>query len=205
VRNFSTLWCTLGVTNKEVRLVRNERTRCLLLVGLMLSVVVLGSVAAAASVQSLRYKLGEPVVFMIEDEKTSRWCCCCCSGCPDTLILGWRIVAASGATVYSLRFDPVGYASDWDGTWHQTDASGAPVPAGSYTLYVDTSAGTLSRCFSLYDPCSGCCCWNWCSTRSYCTCRQVATITHSCCRTSLVLVQEERNRCSFRLFWPCCP
>ncbi len=183
--------------------------RCVLL-SVALGVVVFGAVAFAASSRSGSYRLGEPVVFMVEDQKTSSWCCCCCT-CPDTQILGWYVVDSDGDTVYSVEFDPVGYASDWDGTWSQTDDLGASVPAGTYTLYVETSVGTLSRSFSLYDPCSCRCgcnrcwgfgrCWGWrCGT-----CSQVATITHTCCRTSLVLVQEKTTCSSFRRCSPCCP
>lgn len=181
---------------------KTARMKWLVLLGFMLCALVVGAVAAAAD-QTPRYRLGEPIVFMIEDQKAFGWGCCC-TACADTQILGWRIADLSGVTVYSLRFDPPGYASDWDGTWYQSDDSGVSVPAGLYTLYVDTTAGALSRCFSLYDPCCGSC-WYRCSVRSSCNCGQVATITYGGCRTSLVLRQEEKTCCSFQLFRPCCP
>gem|GEM_PF-2204921 len=189
---------------------RSKWMRSYVLVGLVLGAVVFGSVAIAASSRCGGYRLGEPVVFMVEDQKTSGWCCCC-STCPDTQILGWRVVDASGSTVYSVEFDPVGYASDWDGTWSQTDYLGASVPAGTYTVYVETSVGVLSHSFRIYDPCSSCCGWNRCWGSRLCwgwrcgPCGQVATITHGCCRTSLVLTQAETPCCSFRLCSPCCP
>ncbi|MCK4394817.1 hypothetical protein KAX17_18110 [Candidatus Bipolaricaulota bacterium] len=180
------------------------------LVVLVLFVTIASAAASPCSTRCASYRLGEPIVFMVKDQKTSGWCCCCCT-CPDTQILGWYIVDSDGDTVNSLEFDPVGYASDWDGTWSQTDDLGASVPAGTYTLYVETSVGLLSRCLKLYDPCSCCsgcnCCWSYsrCWGWRCCTCGQVATITHGCCRTSLVLTQEKTTRCSFRLRWPCCP
>jgi len=174
------------------------------LVGLVLFATIAGAAASPWSTQCTQYRLGETIVFTVDQQKVFGWCCCCCT-CPDTQILGWRVVDSSGQTVNSLEFDPVGFASDWDGTWSQLDHSGVPVPPGYYTLYLDTSVGTLSRCLKLYDPCS-CCwgysrCWGWrCGT-----CGQVATITHCCCRASLVLVKEESTCCSSRLCWPCWP
>lgn len=182
---------------------RRKQKRGYVLLGLLLGVMIFGSVVTSANSQCGWYRLGEPIVFMIEDERVSGWCCCCTT-CPDTQILGWRVVNASGETIDSLEFDPVGYASDWDGTWSQTDYSGEPISAGTYTLYVKTSVGTLSRSLRLYDPCSGC--WyDRCWGRSCCTRAQVVTIAHGCCRASLVLVQQKTTRCRFRLCSSCCP
>ena len=189
---------------------KSKWVRSYVLVGLVLGCVIFGSVGMAASSRSGGYRLGEPIAFMIEDQKTWGWCCCC-STCQDTQILGWYVVDSDGDTVYSVEFDPVGYASDWDGTWLQTDYSSTSVPAGSYTLYVETSVGILSRSLRLYDPCSRCCGWNRCWGYGRCwgwrcgSCSEVATISHCCCRTSLVLIQAETSCCSFRLCSPCCP
>lgn len=179
------------------------------LVVLVLFATIAGAGASSCSTRCTSYRLGEPIVFMVKDQKTSGWCCCCT--CPDTQILGWYVVDSDGDTVNSLEFDPVGYASDWDGTWFQTEDTGEPVPVGTYTLYVETSVGLLSRSFRLYDPCgccSGCnCCWGYsrCWGWRCGTCGQVATITHGCCRASLVLVKEESTCCSSRLWSSCCP
>lgn len=87
-------------------------------------------------------------------------------------------------------------------------ASGASIPPGYYTLYVDTSVGTLSRCLYLYDPCCGCC-WGWSSCGwSRCGSGSQSTITSCGCRTSLVWVEEETPCCHLFFRWPCgssCP
>ena len=183
----------------EVSSVKNWWARgSVVLVGLVLFATIAGAAASPWSTQCTQYRLGETIVFTVDQQKVFGWCCCCCT-CPDTQILGWRVVDSSGQTVNSLEFDPAGFASDWDGTWSQLNYSGVPVPPGYYTLYLDTSVGTLSRCLKLYDPCT--CCWGW----SCYTCGQVATITHCRCRASLVLVKQESTCYSSRLCWPCWP
>lgn len=78
-----------------------------------------------------------------------------------------------------------------------------PVSPGCYVLYVDTSAGTLSRCLRLYDPtnrCQGC---------AYCPCEHPTVRTSCYCQTTLIVRVEGlphyrslswQPRCSCR--WP---
>jgi len=161
-------------------------------------VVLLAVVATTASATSLfgtRFKVGTEIQFRVEDETTAWWwgCCNCCS-CTPSQILGWRIASATGQVVYSVVHDAPVPAASWLGSWKQLDANGAAAAVGQYILYVDTSAGTLSRCFSLYDPCGCNTCWSPCLS---CTCQEVATITNCSCQTDLVFVDTCTNGC-----WP---
>ena len=97
--------------------------------------------------------MGETVQFKVEDSTTWWWGCCC--PCEDTLIYGWRITDLAGVSVYSVGHDAAVSAGTWVGTWNQTKLDGTAASAGQYMLVVDTSVGTLSRCFTIYDPC-GC-------------------------------------------------
>ena len=192
------------ISEAEVRVVKKRIVwRSSVVIGLVLLAVAVSATASAFSTSYGRYKLGETILFKIEDQQRCGWgCCCnCCQpACTQTQVLGWRIADSSGNIVYSMVYDVAVLASTWQGSWSQVDSVGAAVAAGSFTLYVDTSAGTLSRCLYLYDPCCGCC-WGW----SRCGCGQKTTITNCCCSTSLVFVQQSTS-CCFSLFrWPCCP
>jgi len=181
-------------------------------IGVVLLAITASATASAFSTSYGRYKLGEAILFRIEDQQRGSWgwgCCCnCCQpACTATQVLGWRIADASGNVVYSVMHDLPVVASTWQGSWSQVNSVGIAVAAASYTLYVDTSAGTLSRCLYLYDPCcGGCGCWGWSGCGwSRCGCGQQATITNCCCTTRLVFVQQSTS-CCFPLFrWPCCP
>ena len=180
-----------------------------------LALLVAGATVTAGSIGYERYRLGETVMFKVEDQRQCFWsCCCCCQPtCTGTQVTGWRIADASGNIVYSVAHDVPVVASTWQGSWSQVDSTGVAVAAGCYTLYVDTSAGTLSRCLYLYDPCSGCCgscCgWSWCGWGwcgwSRCGCGTQSTITSCCYRTSLVLVRPTTGCCTSLYQWPCCP
>ena len=174
-----------------------------------------------------RYTLGATISFKVEGQQRCSWgcCCSCCQpSCTETQVTGWRVADASGSVIYSVVHDAPVLASTWQGSWTQIDSGGASVSAGSYTLYVDTSVGTLSRCLYLYEPCCGSCCsssccgssrcgcgWGLCSWGwsrcgwSRCGCGQQSTITSCGCRTSLVLVKESTSCCYSRSLWPCCP
>lgn len=173
------------------------------LVGLVIIAAVMGAASSSSSAWSDRYRVGETVLFKVEDQKLFCWSCCCCqSTCPETQVLGWHVSDSSGGIIYSVVNDEPVPASIWQGSWSQINFVGASVAAGYYTLYVDTSVGTLTRCLRVYDPCS--CCWSlgWCWGCS--SCEQTSTITSCCCRTSLVWIVEETPCC--QLFWrPCCP
>ena len=208
------------------------------LVGLLVIVAVMGAASTSSSVWYGRYRVGETILFKVEDEPRGWWGCCCQCTCSETQILGWHIASSSGQTIYTVVHDAPVPASIWQGSWSQINssaaaaqasaqaaasatataqassaagtstssayASGASVPPGYYTLYVDTSVGTLSRCFYLYDPCCGCC-WGWSSCGwSRCGCGSQSTITSCCCRTSLVWVEEEQPSCHLFFRWPCC-
>ena len=151
---------------------------------------------------SPRFRVGEAIQFRVDDASTWFWGCCGCCECEDTLILGWRIVTTAEQVVYSVVHDAPVSASTWSGSWAQADSAGTAVPAGQYKLYVDTSVGTLSRCFVVYDPCS--CCWySPCVT---CACTDLPSIAGCACRTSLVFVDDCRTGCFFPFFWGwgCC-
>lgn len=162
-----------------------------------------------------RYKLGETVLFKVEDNQVGWWgwwgcgscgscdpCCSSCNCCGPTQVTGWYVASSSGQTVYSVAFDAAVAASTWQGTWGQVDMNGVAVAAGTYTLYVKTTVGTLSRTLTLYDPCCGSCGWSWwwgCSS-----CNQQASITTNCyCKTSLVLLEEPSSCCGSLFWWPC--
>jgi hypothetical protein len=176
----------------------------------VLSLVVLLLVSfVALPASSTRFKIGEDVVFRVDDSTTWLWGCCSCEA---TLILGWRIVTTAEQVIYSVVHDAPVASSAWVGTWTQIDSAGTAAPAGQYKLYVDTSVGTLSRCFTLYDPCA----CNWCTPCTACTlcaCEGVSSITNCACRASLVYVEPCGTGCfSFPLFWgwgccgcPSCP
>jgi hypothetical protein len=147
-----------------------------------------------------RFEVGEAITFEVQDSTTWFWGCCC-NCCEETMILGWRIANTSEQTLYSVVLDTPAYASTWQGVWNQLDAGGVAVAAGQYKLYVDTSAGTLSRCFSIYDRCA-CNCYSPCSA---CACADVSSITNCACKVSLVFVDNCSVGC-FPLFWwsGCC-
>ena len=171
----------------------------------LVAVLVLSAIAVqAGSVYTTwtgQYKLGQTVAFKVEDSGGGWWSCCQCNTCSQSQILGWHIANSSGQTIYTVVHDAPVPSSSWQGTWTQVDANGAAVAAGTYTLYVDTSVGTLTRFIKLYDPCNSCT-WGWgwaCNT-----CQEKATIVTNCyCRTSLVL-QKETTPCSWPFWWPCC-
>ena len=172
-------------------------------IGAVLLLVLALSSFAALPASSTRFRLGAEIQFKIEDSSTWFWGCCGCCECADTLILGWRVVNTVEQVVYSVVHDAPVASSVWLGAWTQVDSGGVAVSAGRYKLYVDTSLGTLSRCFTLYDPC-GC---GWCNPCSTCVCEDVSSITDCACRTSLVFVSSCQTGCfSFPLFWGwgCC-
>jgi hypothetical protein len=159
-------------------------------------VVVLASFAVSATTSSLfgtRFNLGTPIQFQVEDSTTWWWGCC---SCPPSQVLGWRVTTSAGAIVYSVIHDVPVPAAAWVGTWTQVDMNAQAVTAGMYVLYVDTSAGMLSRCFTLYDPCGCGSCYSPCWS---CACQEVPTITECACRTSLVFVDTCTSGC-FSLF-----
>lgn len=160
---------------------------------------------AASSTFGTRFRGGDPITFMVEDTSTWWWGCCAVS---ESLVLGWRIVDSAGQPVYSVVHDAAVSASSWEGTWLQMNASGVSATVGAYTLYVDTSVGTLSRCFTIYDPCARC---GWTSACSTCACSQATSITGCASRTTLVFINTSTSRCVSPFGWfgsrcsPCNP
>jgi len=167
---------------------------------LVLTLAVVGVVATpATTLFGTRYQVGETIVFEVEDTTTWWWGCC---SCDSTQIYGWRIVDGAGVTVYSVVHDAPVSAAVWQGSWIQVDASGAAVPVGQYRLHVDTSLGTLTRCFSIYDPCG---CNTACTSCSSCSCEQLTSISSCSCKATLVFVDD--SPCVFPffgLFGGCC-
>lgn len=152
---------------------------------------------AYSSLFGTRFDLGEEIRFEIEDATTWWWGCC---SCDTSLVLGWRIVNTAEQAIYSVIHDAPVAATIWQGSWMQVDSMGVAVPAGEYKLYVDTSVGTLSRCFEIYDPCA----CNWCYSCNPCySCQDVTSVANCACRTTLVFVEECEFGC-FPLFqWGC--
>ena len=173
---------------------------CALVVAL-LTLSIAGMAGTSSSLLGTRYQVGEAVEFKVETETTWFWGCNCgCCSCDEAVILGWRVVASTGMTVYSVVHDAAVSASLWQGSWAQTGVDGLQVAVGDYVLYVDTSVGTLSRCFSIYDPC------NRCYTCPSCTtCSAVSHVTDCNCRTSLVFI-DSCTGCFplFGFFRTCC-
>ena len=166
--------------------------------GSTLLVLLLVTSFAAVSATSTRFRAGTEIQFKIQDSATWFWGCCGCCECEDTLVNGWRIVSTAEQVIYSVAHDAAVPSSVWVGSWNQMDIGGTAVPAGYYKLYVDTSAGTLSRCFSVYDPCACNWCWNPCTM---CACEDVACINQCACRTSLVFVDPCGAQGCLPLFW----
>jgi hypothetical protein len=166
---------------------------CVLMVVLLLSSV--AALSAGTTLSGTRFRLGQTIQFGIQDSTTWFWGCCSCEA---TLVLGWRVVNSAEQVVYSVVHDAPVAASAWQGSWAQVDVSATSVPGGQYKLYVDTSVGTLSRCFTIYDPCAR----SWCSSCSRCVCEGVSSITSCACRTTLVFVDSCQTGCfSFPFFW----
>lgn len=178
------------------------------LIVLVVLLVVGAVVGQAATNSNGRYKLGQTVLFKVQDSQVGWWgwgscgCCSSCQSCTSTQVTGWHITNSSGQTVYSVVFDAAVAASTWQGSWGQVNKDGVAVAAGTYTLYVSTSVGTLSRTVTLYDPCCGACGWSWwwgCTS-----CNQQASITTNCyCKTTLVLEEQSSTCCGSLFSWPC--
>ncbi|MEW5825408.1 MAG: hypothetical protein AB1778_01095 [Candidatus Bipolaricaulota bacterium] len=167
------------------------------LVGCLMALLVatVATSASGATLYGTRFNLGTEIQFQVEDSSTWWWGCCC--PCTPTSVLGWRITSSAGLVVYNVVFDAPVAASTWIGSWLQVDAGGVAVPAGQYMLYVDTTAGTLSRCLTLYDPCA----CSWCYTAcGACVCGEVPSITTCACRTELNFIEPCTCGC-FSLFW----
>lgn len=165
---------------------------------LLVLAVTAGAVAATSTVYGTWFKAGETVQFKIEDSTIWWWGCC---SCQESSVLGWHITDSAGRTIYNAVNDAPVPASSWVGTWTQVDADDNPVGSGRYMLYVDTSVGTLSRCFTIYDPC-GC---NYQYRCNACTCEELPSITDCACKTTLVFIDTSQN-CCFPFFWwfGCC-
>ena len=164
---------------------------------LFLSMAV-GISAMASSLFGTTYDLGEEIQFQVQDSTTWWWGCC---SCEDSLVLGWRIVNLSGQVVYSVIHDAPVSSAIWQGSWLQLDMNGIAVAAGQYKLLVDTSVGTLSRCFTIQDPCG--CNWYVSSCCTSCVCEDVPTITNCSCSTTLVFVEDCNTGCFPFFFWGC--
>ena len=157
------------------------------------------SAAMASSLFGTTYDLGEEIRFQVQD--SASWWLGCCS-CEDSLVLGWRIVDQSGQVVYSVIHDAPVSSAIWQGSWLQLDMNGIAVVGGQYKLLVDTSVGTLSRCFTLRDPC-GC---NWYPSSCYSSCdvcEDVPSITNCSCTTTLVFVEDCNTGCFPFFLWGC--
>lgn len=167
---------------------------------LLSTLLLVSLVGFSWGVSGTRFKIGEAITFEVRDSTTWWWGCCSCS---ETRVLGWRIANNAGQTLHSVVLPGPGVpASTWQGSWDQFDANGLAVAAGQYKLLVDTSAGTLSRCFSIYDPCGCVSCYSPCSS---CACEELSSITDCSCKVSLVFVDNCQVGC-FPLFWwgGCC-
>ena len=168
--------------------------RSVALIGLGFAVGIVGKAAPGSSMASAQYCLGETVLFRVVDHNICWWCCGSCEPTCATEILRWHISDICGVWVYAVEHDVPVLASAWQGSWAQVNSSGAQVSSGYYQLTVETSAGTFSRCLRIYEACCRGC-WNPCHCRNQCTCNEVTSITHCCCRTSLVM-GEEPSCCS---------
>jgi len=167
---------------------------------LVSTVLVVSLVGFGWSLSGDRFKVGETITFEIQDTTTWWWGCCTCA---ETLVLGWRIVNSAEQVVAFAMLEPHLAASAWQGVWTQLDANAVAVGTGHYKLYVDTSEGTLSRCFTIYDPCACNRCYSLCGD-CY-VCEDISSITNCACKVSLVFVQDCQIGC-FPLFWwgGCC-
>ena len=85
--------------------------RSAILVGLVLFAVVL-SVAAGAS--TVRYRVGQTLLFKIAEQPIN---CCCCQPGSETQVLGWRITDAYGKVIHSVTYSTPIPSSTWQGKW----------------------------------------------------------------------------------------
>ena len=177
------------------------RLGCVLVV--ILSVVAVAASAwTSSSLFGTKFKVGQEIAFKVENASNWWWNPCSCgSCCPDVTVLGWRVASSAGVTVYSVIHDAPVSTSLWQGTWTQIDAAAVAVAAGAYTLYVDTSAGTLTRCFTIYDPCNRCVS---CVPSCVSCCQDMSSISNCGCRTTLVFVDTcVSGGCFFPFFGLC--
>jgi len=159
------------------------------------------ALGASSGLLGDRFSVGELVQFRVVDDSTWWWGCCCCQpACGPSDVYGWRVADLCGVAVYGMTYEVPMPATVFLGSWPQVNYDGMQVAAGTYILYVDTSVGTLSRCFRIVDPCCLNLCW-WCVS-----CHATSCFTNCGCTTSLEWVVPEPECC-----WPfwcvpsCCP
>lgn len=132
----------------------------------------------------------------------------------SVVTLGYSQSAAAASTTAEAQAAAAASATaeSWATASSEAGSSGSSAAsvqaaAGYYTLYVDTTAGTLSRCLKLYDPCcwcrGTCCSRQACCFGSCCSYKETQTIKACCCRISLEL-DVVKPKCCFWLFSPCC-
>jgi len=190
---------------------------------LVLTVAVAVS-TTASTLWGTAFNLGQQIEFRVEDASTWWWGWCCTT-CTTSWVHGWRIVDVCGQTVYAVTHDGPVASNVWQGDWTQVDMQGNAVPAGHYKLVVNTSVGTLSRCFTLRDPCAATCWWgcgSWwtyagCACGTGCSwsvtacwssaCEEVRSITQCGCRTSLEFIDRCGDCWNPCVWWGCstCP
>ena len=86
------------------------------------------------------------------------------------------------------------YRAYWEGVE-------TPISPGCYTLYVDTTIGTLSRCLWLYNPINRCPSGECCG---YCVCEQASVQVGCCCRATLQVSFEQPPRYRSLSWQPFC-
>jgi len=115
------------------------------LVGLLVIAAVMGAASSSSSAWSGRYRVGETVLFKVEDQKVCCWCCCCCQpACPETQVLGWHVSDSSGGIIYSVVTDGPVPASIWQGSWPQINFSAAAAQASAQAAASATATAQAS-------------------------------------------------------------
>jgi len=114
------------------------------LVGLLVIAAVMGAASTSSSVWYGRYRVGETILFKVEDEPRGWWGCCCECTCSETQILGWHIASSSGQTIYTVVHDAPVAASIWQGSWSQINSSAAAAQASAQAAASATATAQAS-------------------------------------------------------------
>ena len=198
-----------------------------MLVGLVLFAAVL-SVAADAS--TVRYRVGQMLLFRIQKQPTNS---CCCQPGPEIQVFGWRITDSCGKVIHSVVYTAPIPASSWQGRWPEVDITAvdeaeaqveASAPGAVYQAWQKAMSTYEEYWKGIETPISPGCyilfvdtsvgtlsrCLrlydtvNPCQPCAYCPCEQPIIRTSCYCRATLAINVEEPPRYRPLSWQPCC-